>query len=234
MKIVNFDTNKYLFKELVQGIYDCDLSELDTQDAKKNLTLGNDTKTSLHKEFYKKIDAGWQEFMDTYRSFVKEVVHPMFEDDIMIFQTTPGIRFCRPGAKAVYKWHSDGDKDHKHPLGEVNVFLPLTKCFDTNTVWFETIPGMGDWRPLELDYGQFYIGYWNQCRHGNKENTTGKTRVSFDFRVIPGFAYDEGCKLESCTTKQKFIVGSYYDKIVRDPTPSMYDPVENAKLGAAC
>ena len=234
MKILYYDTQKYPFRDLLETIYKTDLTSLDTDDAKKNLTLGNDTKTSLHKDFYRKIDSGWPEFMDMYKSFVSNVIHPIFEDDILIYQKTPGIRFCRPGAKAVYKWHSDGDKDHKHPLGEINVFLPLTKCFDTNSVWFETIPGMGDWRSLEMDYGQFFIGYWNQCRHGNKENSTGKTRVSFDFRVIPGFAYDESYELQTCTTKLKFIIGSYYEKVTRDKTPSMYDPIENAKLGAAC
>ena len=101
-------------------------------------------------------------------------------------------------------------------------------------MWHESIPGMGDWKPLEIDNGQFLIGYLNQCRHGNKINDTGKTRVSFDFRVMPEFAYDENSPLESCTTKQKFIVGEYYEKIERDVTPDMYDPIENSKLGQAC
>jgi len=234
VKILTFDTEKYNFAGLVQSLFDCDLADLDSQEEKTNLTLGSDTKTEFHKVFYKRIDAGWPEFMDVYLSFLKEVIHPMFEDDMLVYQKYPGIRFCRPGAKAVYKWHSDGDGDHKHPLGEVNIFLPLTKCFDTNAMWYESIPGMGDWKPLEIDNGQFLIGYLNQCRHGNKINDTGKTRVSFDFRVMPEFAYDENSPLESCTTKQKFIVGEYYEKIERDVTPDMYDPIENSKLGQAC
>ena len=234
MKIVQYDTKKYNFSGMVQSLFDCDLSDLDSQEQKTNLTLGNDTKTEFHKVFYKRIDEGWPEFMDTYHFFLKEVIHPMFEDDTLIYQKFPGIRFNRPGAKAVYKWHSDGDADHKHPLGEINIFLPLTRCFDTNAMWHESVPGMGDWTPLEIDNGQFLIGYLNQCRHGNKINETGKTRVSFDFRVIPGFAYDEENAPESCTTKQKFIVGEYYEKIERGITPDMYDPIENAKLGEAC
>ena len=234
MKVLTFDIEKYPFKKLVTSLYNVELHELDNQDQKTNLTLGTDTKTEFHKTFYKRIDAGWPKFMDTYTSFLKEVIHPMFEDDTLIFQKYPGIRFCRPGAKAVYKWHSDGDSDHKHPLGEINIILPLTEMFSTNAVWHESIPGMGDWKPLEIKYGEYLIGYLNQCRHGNKTNMTNYTRVSFDFRVVPGFAYDENCDLQSCTTKQKFIVGEYYDKIVREITPSMYDPIENAKLGEAC
>ncbi len=234
MKIISFDTEKYPFKDLVSSLYNSELHDLDNQDQKTNLTLGSDTKTEFHRVFYDKIDSHWPEFMHIYHDFIKHVIHPLFEDDVLVFQKYPGIRFCRPGAKAVYKWHCDGDGDHKHPLGEINTFLPLTKCFDTNAMWYESIPGMGDWKPLEINYGQFLIGYLNQCRHGNKINETDHTRVSFDFRVIPGFAYDTNCKLESCTTKQKFLVGEYYEQIERSDTPSMYDPIENSKLGQAC
>ena len=234
MKIISFDTGKYPFKDLVGKLYNGELQRLDNQDQKTNLTLGSDTKTEFHRVFYDKIDSHWPEFMHVYHEFIKNVVHPLFEDDLLVFQKYPGIRFCRPGAKAVYKWHCDGDGDHKHPLGEINIFLPLTKCFDTNAMWYESIPGMGDWKPLEINHGQFLIGYLNQCRHGNKINKTDHTRVSFDFRVIPGFAYDENCKLESCTTKQKYIVGEYYEQVQRSNTASMYDPIENSKLGQAC
>ena len=236
MKIIEYDTKKYYFAELVGSLYNIDLSELDSEDQKTNLTLGKDTHTSLHKIYYGKIDAegGWPEFDNLYKAFVREVIFPLFEDDELIYQKTPGIRFNRPGAKAVYRWHSDGDSHHKHPLGELNVFLPLTKSFDTNTVWVESLPGLGDFAPVNLEYGQFLLGYLNQCRHGNKDNETNKTRVSFDFRVMPGFAYDEKCDKVTCTTKQPFTVGGYYDKMSRDETPDTFDPIENAKLGSAC
>jgi hypothetical protein len=234
MKIFEYDTTKYDFAGLVESLFDGDLQNLDNQDQKTDLTLGNDTKTAFHKVFYDRIDSGWSEFDDLYISFIREVIHPLFEDDTLVYQKTPGIRFNRPGAKAVYKWHSDGDNDHKHPSGEVNVFLPITKCFDTNAMWVESIPGLGDFHPVKLEYGQYLLGYLNQCRHGNKTNETGKTRVSFDFRVIPGFAYDSQCKQKTCTTKQPLIIGEYYEMTERIKTPDTYDPIENAKLGAAC
>ena len=234
MKVLEYSTQEYDFYSLVRPLFDCELQELDSEEVKLGLTLGKDTHTSLHKNFYQAIDSGWPEFMNLYHSFLSDVVHPLFEDDALIFQKYPGIRFNRPGAKAVYKWHSDGDQDHKHPLGEINIFLPITRCFGNNSMWHESIPGMGDWKPLEIDYGQFLIGYLNQCRHGNKTNDTGKTRVSFDFRVIPGFAYDENYPLKSCTTQQEFKIGGYYEKMTREETGSMYDPDENSKLGSAC
>ena len=236
MKIINYDTEKYYFTKLVGGLYDTDLTKLDNDDQKGNLTLGNDTKTSFHKKFYDRLDApgGWPEFVNLYRAFIGEVIFPLFEDDELLYQTYPGIRFCRPGAKAVYRWHSDGDNHHKHPLGEINIFLPLTRCYGNNSLWVESLPGLGDFAPLELEPGQFMMGYLNQCRHGNMNNDTKSTRVSFDFRVMPGFSYDPHTDLASCTTKKKFILGEYYEKMNRQETPATFDPIENAKLGSAC
>ena len=236
MKIIEYDTEKYYFAKLIGSLFNVDLADLDNEEQKTNLTLGKATHTSFHKVFYAKLDAegGWPEFENLYKAFVREVIFPLFEDDTLIYQATPGIRFNRPGAKAVYRWHSDGDSHHKHPLGELNVYLPITKSYDNNTVWVESLPGLGDFSPVNLKYGEFMLGYLNQCRHGNKDNDTGRTRVSFDFRVMPGFAYDETCDKVTCTTKQPFKVGGYYDRILRDETPDTFDPIENAKLGSAC
>ena len=93
---------------------------------------------------------------------------------------------------------------------------------------------MGDFKPFDCKHGEYISWDASNLTHGNKINVTSITRVSFDFRVIPGFAYDENCKLESCTTKQKFIVVEYYEQVQRSNTASMYDPIENAKLGQAC
>jgi len=237
MKILSYDTNKYYFADLVSSLYDKQLTDLDNDNDQKALVRsGADTKSSLHKVFYKKLDAegGWPEFTNLYQAFIREIIFPMFEDDELLYQKYPGIRFCRPGTKAVYMWHSDGDSHHKHPLGEINIFLPLTECFGNNSIWIESLPGLGDFTPMNLKYGEFVMGYLNQCRHGNKDNDTDITRVSFDFRVMPGFAYDSKTKLISCTTKQKFVVGEYYDIMSRDQTSDTFDPIENSKLGSEC
>ena len=236
MKILEYDIAKYNFSELVGSLFDVDLSELDSEEQKKSLLLGKDTHTSFHKVFYQRVDAegGWPEFENLYKSFVREVIFPLFEDDTLIHQKLPGIRFNRPGAKAVYRWHCDGDKHHKHPPGEINIFVPLTDSYDSNTIWAESLPGLGDFSPVNLKYGQFVMAYFNQCRHGNVTNKTGKTRVSFDFRVIPGFAYDESCNLVTCTTKQPFKIGGYYDIMERKKTSDFYDQRENENLESAC
>ena len=218
MKILQYDTQKYNFAELVGALYKRPLSELDNDEEKTNLWLGTDTHTEFHRVFYDRIDAqaGWPEFVDVYKEFLRGIIHPLFVDDILIYQKYPNIRFSRPSAKAVYKWHCDGDKDHHHPVGEINIYLPLTDSYDTNTIWIESLPGLGDFAPVNLRYGEVLVAYLNQCRHGNQINETGKTRVSFDFRVVPSFAHDDANAVTTFTTKQSFTVGSYYDKMERD------------------
>jgi len=106
----------------------------------------------------------------------------------------------------------------------------LTDSRETSSIWCESIPGMGDFGPVNIEYGEFMIGYLNQVRHGNKINETGKTRVSFDFRVIPGFAYNENSQKKTATTNQAFRVGEYYRKIERPPTPKTFNVRENDKI----
>ena len=216
MKIINFDSEKYNFKKLISDLYDSPLEKLSKAGQEQDLGLGKDTHSSFHKTFYKKIDSGWPEFEKLYKAFVKEVIHPMFEDDIMIYQKLPNIRFHCPYEKAVYVWHSDGNKDLRHPPGEVNIILPLTECKESNTIWVESIPGLGDYQPLVMNQDQFFIGYLNSCRHGNKVNETPETRVSLDFRVVPGHAYDDSYPGRTATTKQEFKIGQYYNKMQRD------------------
>ena len=102
MKILEYDTSKYDFVGLVETLFDVDLQNLDSKDQKDNLTLGKDTHTPFHKVFYGRLDSGWPEFDNLYLSFIREVIHPLFEDDILVYQKTPGIRFNRPGAKASF------------------------------------------------------------------------------------------------------------------------------------
>ena len=45
--------------------------------------------------------------------------------------------------------------------------------------------------------------------HGNKDNTTGETRVSFDFRVIPISRYIDS-NHNTINTKIPFSIGGYY------------------------
>ena len=78
-------------------------------------------------------------------------------------------------------------------------------------MWLESVPGLGDFKPVEMEVGEYTIFYGNKCAHGNKENKTGKTRVSMDFRVLPYDKYDESSAKSSATAGTKFVLGHYYN-----------------------
>ena len=62
--------------------------------------------------------------------------------------------------------------------------------------------------------GDFYIFNGNKCLHGNKPNASNKTRISFDFRVVPYDRYNDTFENISATKGQKFLIGGYYDAII--------------------
>ena len=90
----------------------------------------------------------------------------------------------------------------------------MTKCYDTNSLWVESEPGKGDYKPVIMDNGDLFKFYGNKCRHGNKVNNTNRTRVTFDFRVLPLSKYKPEKNAHSGTRSMKFEVGSYYKEMV--------------------
>mgnify|MGYP000055880372 FL=1 len=223
MKIVKFNKDKYPFDKLVSSLYNCDLNQLNDNkdytylDNKSLFTkenVGKDSDSIFHKVFYDKLREGWPELIHLYEEFlIKEIGILFKEEEEIIYQKTPSYRVNQPGGKAVYISHSDGDKNHNHPSGEINIFLPLTKAYGNNTIWVESIPGLGDYSPIEIKFGEFLMFYGNKLRHFNKINNTGKTRCSFDFRIIPPINYDDSYKGGSAILGKEFLVGGYYKKI---------------------
>ena len=93
---------------------------------------------------------------------------------------------------------------------ETNYYLPLTKAYDTNTIWAETEEDKGDYKPFDSDYGECIEWAATNLKHGNKDNLTFNTRVSFDFRIIPKSRYIESEHL-TINTKIRFGIGGYYE-----------------------
>ena len=61
--------------------------------------------------------------------------------------------------------------------------------------------------------GGFYQFKGVECIHVNKRNTTGKSRVSLDFRLVLKDEYDEEFSKSSKLSGKKFVVGGYYKEI---------------------
>ena len=174
----------------------------------EELKFENEASTKFHKIFYEKLNNNWTEFEELYECFIKNEISKLFSDNCF-YQYLPSYRVQIPNEKAIHKWHFD-TKDHKHPDGEINFCLAITKMENTTAIWAETSPGKKDFFPMEIDYGQYFNFNGNKCTHGNKINTSENVRISFDFRILPKSRYFLNEKTTSVTSKKKFIVGEYY------------------------
>ena len=213
-----FDINKYKFYELVAQVFEVDdLSQLhklrDDLLPKEILNFYTERSTEFHNIFYTRLNDNWTELYESYDNFIHNEIVPIM-DEKFHYQYLPSFRVQLPfDNQAVHTWHSDSDQLHKHPKGEINIWLPLTECYDTNTMWIETKPFELDFEPLEGEYGNFWTNHGNVCMHGNKPNVSEITRMSFDFRIVPLSKYDPAHTLTSESNSNKFIVGEYYKEL---------------------
>ena len=180
---------------------------------KEVVTLSNDQNISIYETLYK-IDDGYDlktkrknsGFLNTFDDFLFSISKDIFNEDL-IYQGRPTLRVNFPNNKAVGDWHRD--REYSHPLEEINIWVPITKSFDTNAIWIESEFDKNDFKPVNVDYGQFII-FDSGLKHGNKLNIENKTRLSFDFRVIPKSLYKDRPGKSSIDTKMKFEIGDYY------------------------
>jgi hypothetical protein len=209
---ISYDTAKYDFVAHIAGLFGTtNLEDLHEQH-NALFQVGADSCTSFHKIFYDKYRAGWPEMVDLYERFIKEVVSFMYRDSFL-YQKFPTFRVHLRDNLAVGAFHNDAQ--FGHPAGEINYIIPLTDSDGTASVWVESDPGKEDFAPMVLRAGQLIKFNGNQLTHGNKVNTTGKARVSMDFRVLPADCYSESSTSESVTLKTKLKEGEYYKRFMK-------------------
>lgn len=216
MKKHQFCTDIYDFRSLIQDYLSiADLESVHTKFNFDNILTNVSGRASdqgqfLHKLFYDKMDND-PSFKNLYDSFIKAVVLPIFGEPI-IFQKFPTFRVHQPNNICVFEWHKD--REFNHDERETNIFMPITKSYDTNTIWAESEDGKEDFSPICADYGEIVSWDGANLTHGNKTNETEQTRISFDFRIMKLKDYDEAEAKESITKKIRFVTGEYFDERV--------------------
>ncbi|CAD7935318.1 unnamed protein product [Amoebophrya sp. A25] len=133
-------------------------------------------------------------------------------------QTSPCIRLQPPSTQRLTLPHTDAM--YGHQPGQINFWLPLNETdgavCGSNSLYAETFPGRKDFRSFDLNRGQAMRFYGNQCLHFTEPNKTQFTRVSLDFRVVPGWCFEldwwGGCDPKG---RPKFRVGDgeYYTEL---------------------
>lgn len=184
------------------------LEELHKHLSQEVKRLDDSELNQVSKQFYDTSEP----FLALYRRFFRDSVGALFGEDLY-FQATPTLRFQFPH-QGGFDWRPRIHTDIMlgHPPAEVNVWLPFTRAFGTNSM---LIAGLEDsieiledlsydfeklaWRvqhdepfwkscaakmrPVELEYGQ-YLLFDPRCLHATQDNVTDSTRISTDVRII--------------------------------------------------
>ena len=173
-----------------------------------------DSQTIFHEKFYNELrTTGFPELMNVYRSFIREVVAPLFpeEGSTLIYQKTPTFRAHLPRNVAVGAFHRDAD--YSHPEGEVNFIIPVNFAHDSACTIVESVPGAMDFHQFKFHPSMLIQFNGNKCLHGNLPNLSGRTRISLDFRVLPRKFYTGDTSKTSVTKGVKFTIGEYYEEM---------------------
>ncbi|MGB6151958.1 MAG: hypothetical protein WBG48_08200 [Pricia sp.] len=189
MEIITYDVEKYNFPKIISDFLNMgDLDTLqpefaDEPSGDEDSLYKNMERTKAYSQLYAALNSDkGKRFYDTYNLFIEEVLRPHFGDAIY-YQAKPTHRILYANAPGVSRFHRD--RDYGHNTDEVNFFVPQTQAFATNTLWIESEEGKEDFKPVEIGPGEFLKFDGANLMHGAKANISDKTRVSFDFRILP-------------------------------------------------
>ncbi|QIS04256.1 hypothetical protein F5X71_19670 [Nocardia brasiliensis] len=203
---LEYDLQKYPFDQIVRTHLGVErLEDLHRHHVVPRLTTENEQSTELHRLMY----TIGQDFYDVYTRFVAEWVQPLFGAEV-VFQERPNFRFQTPGNVAVARWHRDSDAGHHRR--ETNIWVPLTAVNECNCVWLESRSGSEEFQPAVVSVGSALIFNACELKHGNVRNTSGQTRVSFEFRVILAAEYQDSEKV-SVNLGRRFALGEYFRRL---------------------
>jgi ectoine hydroxylase-related dioxygenase (phytanoyl-CoA dioxygenase family) len=213
MKYYNYDQSQYNFTNLFENLFNSKnldmISEMHDVKYERFNIPGKDSETLYHKIFYDKMRSGWPEFISTYEKFIVKNIFPLLGNPReLIIQKWPSFRIHLPGNLAVAGFHRDCD--YNHPEKEINFIVPVTKMYESNSTIIEQNIGKLDFEQMTAEPGQFIRFNGNKLLHGNLPNTTGKSRISFDFRVLRKKDYDASHNKTSLSKNNKFLIGHYY------------------------
>lgn len=103
-----------------------------------------------------------------------------FVGEVRSCQQVAMMRVNFHGSRAILRFHKD--QEYGQQPNVINVWLPVTSVYGSNSMYVESYPGLSDFTPVELEYGQGLMFYGTDLLHGTLDNVSGGTRISYDFR----------------------------------------------------
>jgi hypothetical protein len=154
-------------------------------------------KSSLSKDvLFQSLLSSHHDFQHAYDEFVRDICIPKMnelckgKESTFYYQSFPCIRIVQPGEFSIGP-HADVNYGH-HPCS-INCYLLMTDITEVNSssvLFLESAPNRQDWHPILGNYGMVHYFPGALSTHWTTNNNTETTRVSLDFRIIPGSFYD--------------------------------------------
>ena len=198
--ILKYDQEKFPMVYMVADILDISASDLTElrDDTKPVVDREHDQETEWHQKFYGEFE--WSTWRLVYNLFARIIGLEVLGTSDFYFQRIPTFRVSLPGNLAVGEFHRD--TEYNHQAEEVNVWIPVTPAYASNTIMIEN-------KLWYASPGDALI-FSGAMLHGNLINQTKASRVSFDFRVIR----KEDLRIdgrETLHSKMAFAPGEYWD-----------------------
>ena len=169
-----------------------------------SIDLGRLHESPVTKEFlFQSLVSSHCNFQQVYDEFVRTVCIPEMaelcqgQESTFYYQSFPCLRINQPNEFSIGP-HADVNYGH-HPCS-INCYVLLTDIIEANSssiLWLESTPNKQDWHPILGKYGKVHYFPGALSTHWTTDNNTDTTRVSLDFRVIPGSFY-ESLKCGGC------------------------------------
>jgi hypothetical protein len=187
---VSYDTRKYDFRAWASLALD--LKYLEKIHERVNGKIHPDVAEPINASHSLLVQA-FDRFKPVYVHFIQSVIAPIY-NGINSYQVPPSFRFhlSKKGSRAFYRDRSYDGSSPNH----LNVWIPFTRVWGSNSIWIESEKGKGDFAPAELEYGQALIFDGINLRHGTFWNGTSSSRLSMEFRFSPHRDQEE--KKRSC------------------------------------
>ncbi len=213
-----------------------ELTHLYLSEHKKNLDETEQNEISI--DFY---DIS-SDLKNEYYKFLEESVSKLFNEPIY-YQNVPTFRFHFPNQKG-YEWEDRYHTDVMlgHPPYELNLWLPFTKVYDSNSMRLTSLKDSLNFiktsnynfesfasgvqydknmiqdlrrksQPLNMNYGEFII-FDPRCLHCTQYNSTNETRISMDVRIITESNLQKYSREYRTTGRKKMLFqpGHYFSK----------------------
>lgn len=200
-KTLEFNTTQFQFREWIEN----ELKVLGLKfDKLENLHIDLDSKdcASVTKKIIS--ETRKKSLRSIVLPFIKTNIHPLLDHTDIALQRFFNFRILLPDQPlSIIPFHNG--QLQGHGLGERTIWMPLTETNETSSLYLMNIEEsrrilervreerssysefqnilMKNASPANIDYGKVRL-FTQENIHGSVPNETGKTRVSFDFRLL--------------------------------------------------